>query len=91
MSDYKFYFEDDILITEFKSDFDEDRLYKAYLEVKATFPDKDIRFHMYKDRLGYWNAYDYKLEFDVYCATMKKSKAIEYLKQYKEDVENSSN
>ena len=29
MSDYKFYFEDDILITEFKSDFDEDRLYKA--------------------------------------------------------------
>ena len=46
---------------------------------------------MYKDRLGYWNAYDYKLEFDVYCATMKKSKAIEYVKQYKEDVENSSN
>ena len=32
-----------------------------------------------------------KLEFDVYCATMKKSKAIEYVKQYKEDVENSSN
>ena len=30
-------------------------------------------------------------EFDVYCATMKKSKAIEYVKQYKEDVENSSN
>ena len=42
----------------------------------------DYYYVMYKDKLGYYKCYDFLRDNSVYCATLKKTYAIELITKY---------
>ena len=91
MDEYDFYFDKNILFTEFKIPIEDGVIEETYSEIKENFPNRDMRFHMWKDGLGYWHAYDHKHLKHVYCRSLRKLQALKYIKEYLDEIENCSN
>jgi hypothetical protein len=81
---YKFHFMDNVLFLEFNTPILNNTIDEAIIDIKETFPHKDITIIAYKNILGYWAAYQINPKHSIYCGTTS-------LKDTKEKINNFLN
>lgn len=85
MTNFKFYFEEDILFIEFKSDCSKSCIDEIVQDLVNSFPDKSFKIVAFKNPLGYWAAYLIDSRKSIYCGTQSLKTTKEQIKKYKDE------